>query len=197
MNVHQIDDIADYVRYIQKSDREADVLFKELLIGVTNFFRDPEAFEALQTETLPELLATKPDDSVLRVWVPGCATGEEAYSLAITLHECMEQAGRHFHVQVFGTDIDEEAIDVARAGLYPESILADVSPERVRRYFVKEDDGSYRVKKLIRETLVFAPQNVIKDPPFTKLDLLSCRNLLIYFGVELQQRLLPIFHYSL
>ena len=197
MNVHQIDDISDYVRYMQESDREAGILFKELLIGVTNFFRDPEAFEALQTKVMPKLLVGKPDDYSIRAWIPGCASGEEAYSVAIVLHECMEQIGRHFHIQIFGTDIDETAIDVARAGLYPESILADVGPERIKRYFIKEEDGQYRVKKLIREMLVFAPQNVIKDPPFTKLDLLCCRNLLIYLGAELQRRLLPIFHYSL
>ena len=197
MNVHQIDDIADYVRYLQESDREAGILFKELLIGVTNFFRDPEAFQILQTKALPKLLAEKPNDYAVRVWVPGCASGEEAYSVAIVLHECMQQIGRHFHVQIFGTDIDEDAIAIARAGLYPESILVDVGSERIKRYFTREEDGQYRVKKLIREMLVFAPQNVIKDPPFTKLDLLCCRNLLIYLGAELQHKLLPIFHYSL
>ena len=197
MNVHQIDDIADYVRYLQGSEREVGILFKELLIGVTNFFRDPEAFEALQKRTLPKLLADKPDDYAVRAWVPGCASGEEAYSVAILLHECMEQIGKHFHIQIFGTDIDEDAINVARAGVYPESIVVDVGPERLKRFFVKEEDGQYRVKKMIRETLVFAPQNVIKDPPFTKLDLLCCRNLLIYLGGELQKKLLPVFHYSL
>jgi two-component system CheB/CheR fusion protein len=197
MNVHQIDDITDYVRYLQESDREAGILFKELLIGVTNFFRDPEAFEILQSKIIPQLLAGKPEDYAIRVWVPGCASGDEAYSIAILLHECMEQIGRHFHVQIFGTDIDDDAINAARAGLFPESIEVDVGPERIKRYFIKEADGQYRVKKLIREMLVFAPQNVIKDPPFTKLDLLCCRNLLIYLGTELQRRLLPIFHYSL
>jgi two-component system CheB/CheR fusion protein len=197
MNVHQIDDISEYGRYLRESDREAGILFKELLIGVTNFFRDPEAFATLKATTLPPLLAGKPDDYSVRVWVPGCASGEEAYSLAIVLHECMAQIGRHFHVQIFGTDIDEDAITVARAGLYPESIRADVGPERLERYFTRAEDGQYQVKKLIRETLVFAPQSVIKDPPFTKLDLLSCRNLLIYLGTELQRKLLPIFHYCL
>lgn len=197
MNVHQIDDIAEYVRYLQESDREVSVLFKELLIGVTNFFRDREAFDALRDRVLPKLLAEKPNEYAIRVWVPGCASGEEAYSAAIVLHECMERMGRHFHVQVFATDIDEDAIDVARGGVYPESIAVDVEPERLKRYFSKEDDGQYRVRKLIREMLVFAPQNVIKDPPFTKLDLLCCRNLLIYMDGELQKKLLPVFHYSL
>jgi len=197
MNVHQIENINDYVRYLQESDREVNILFTELLIGVTNFFRDPEAFETLKTSAFPRLLAGKPDDYTVRVWVPGCATGEEAYSLAIVLQECMEQLGRRFHTQIFGTDIDEQAINTARAGLYPESIAVDVSPERLKRFFRKQEDGRYQIKKAIREMLVFAPQNVIKDPPFTKLDLLSCRNLLIYLGPELQKKLLPMFHYSL
>lgn len=197
MNVHQIDDISDYVRYLQESDREVGILFKELLIGVTNFFRDAEAFDTLETKALPKLLADRPDDYAVRVWVPGCASGEEAYSVAIVLHECMERIGRHFHIQVFGTDIDEDAINVARAGRYPESIVVDVGPQRIKRYFAKEGDGQYRVKKMIREMLVFASQNVVKDPPFTKLDLLCCRNLLIYLGTELQRKLLPVFHYSL
>jgi len=197
MNAHQIDDISDYVRCLQESDHEAGILFKELLIGVTNFFRDPEAFQTLQTKTLPKLLAGKPDDCAVRVWVAGCASGEEAYSVAMVLHEYMEQIGRHFHVQVFGTDIDGDAIAVARAGLYPESIMVDVGSERIKRHFTQEGDGQYRVKRPIREMLVFAPHNVINDPPFTKLDLLCCRNLLIYMETELQRKLLPIFHYSL
>jgi two-component system CheB/CheR fusion protein len=197
MNVHQIDEISDYVRYLQESDSEVHILFKELLIGVTSFFRDPDAYTILQNEALPKLLAEKPDDSAVRVWVPGCATGEEAYSVAIVLHQCMEKIGRHFHVQIFGTDIDEDAIAVARNGVYPESIFGDVGAERIARYFTEEEDGRYRVKKLIRETLVFAPQNVIKDPPFTKLDLLCCRNVLIYLGAELQKKVLSLFHYSL
>ncbi|MBN1590478.1 MAG: PAS domain-containing protein [Pirellulales bacterium] len=197
MNVHQIDDISDYVRYVQQSEHEADILFKELLIGVTNFFRDPEAFEVLKTDVLPKLLADKPDGYTVRVWVIGCASGEEAYSVAIVLHECLESIQRQFHAQVFATDIDKDAVDVARAGLYPESILDDVGHERIRRYFTKEDEGHYRVKKSIREMLVFASQDVIKDPPFTKLDLICCRNLLIYLRLELQQKLLPLFHYGL
>ncbi len=196
MHVHQIDKISDYVRYLQTSDREITTLFKELLIGVTNFFRDPEAFEILKSTYLPHLLKDKPDDYVLRVWVPGCSSGEEAYSIAIIFQECMDAIGRHFNVQIFGTDIDESTIAVARAGLYPQSISADVNPERLKKYFSKVE-SHYQIKKNIREMVIFAPQNVIKDPPFTKLDLLCCRNLLIYFGPELQKKLLPIFHYSL
>ena len=197
MSVHQIDDIADYARYLQKSDRETGILFKELLIGVTNFFRDAAGFEALLEKHLMKLLQEKPENYTIRVWVPGCSSGEEAYSIAIILQECMEKLKSHFRVQIFGTDIDEDSINIARTGLYPESILADVSPERLKRYFTEEKNGQYRVRKSIREMLVFATQNVIKDPPFTKLDFLSCRNLLIYLGPELQQRLLPVFHYSL
>ncbi|HIG31423.1 MAG TPA: chemotaxis protein CheR [Verrucomicrobiales bacterium] len=197
MSVHQIDDIADYVHYLQESDREIGILFKELLIGVTNFLRDPDAWEILLKDCLPKMLKSKPENYTIRVWVPGCSSGEEAYSMAIILHECMNKLKRHFNVQIFGTDIDEDAINFARSGLYPGSIVADIGAGRLKRYFTKEDDGQFRIKKLIREMLVFAPQNVIKDPPFTKLDLISCRNLLIYLGQDLQKRLLPIFHYSL
>lgn len=197
MNVHQLDDIDEYVRYLRESDREAAILVKELLINVTSFFRDSEAFAYLKSTALPELLAAKRADGPVRVWVNGCATGEEAYSIAILLHECMEKIDKHFTIQVFGTDADPHSIQTARTGVYSRNISDNVSPERLERYFLQLDDGRYRIGKMIREMLVFAPQNVIKDPPFTKLDLLCCRNLLIYFQPELQKRLLPVFHYSL
>ncbi len=196
MHVHQIDDINHYVLHLQKSESEIHVLFKDLLIGVTSFFRDPEAFENLKTLFLGPFLSDKPEAYTVRCWVAGCSTGEEAYSIAILLQESMEALNRHFDVQIFGTDIDGDAINTARTGLYPLSISGDVNPERLKRFFIRED-GCFRVKKSIREMLVFAPQNLIKDPPFTKLDLLSCRNLLIYLGPELQKKLLPMFHYSL
>jgi two-component system CheB/CheR fusion protein len=196
MHVHQIDNIMDYVRYLQTSNREISTLFMELLIGVTNFFRDPKAFEILKSIYLPELLQNKPDDSVIRVWVPGCSSGEEAYSVAIILQECMADLGRHLNVQIFGTDLDETSIAVARAGRFPQSISADVNPERLQRFFHKEE-SHYQIKKSIREMVIFAPQNITKDPPFTNLDLLCCRNLLIYFSAKLQKQLLPIFYYSL
>ncbi len=196
MNLHHIEDITDYLRYLQESEREANILFKELLIGVTNFFRDPEAFKALRN-LLSSLLESKPDNDTLRVWVAGCSSGEEAYSIAILLLECMDERQCRLNVQIFATDIDQDAIALARAGLYPSSIRADVGPERLQRHFIKEDDDQYRINKSIREMLVFAQQNIIKDPPFTKLDLLVCRNLLIYLGPELQSKLMPIFHYSL
>jgi two-component system CheB/CheR fusion protein len=196
MNVHQIETLANYVRYLQANPDEIERLFKELLIGVTSFFRDPEAFEVLAKRILPPLLAERPVKDPIRVWIPGCASGEEAYSLAIILRECMDELNRHFDVQVFGTDIDPAAIATARAGVYPGSIALDVSPHRLQRFFVKENEH-YRIKKDIRDMLVFAVQNVIKDPPFTKMDLLCCRNLLIYLDSGLQQKLLPLFHYSL
>ena len=196
MHVHQIDDIKYYVKYLQKSEHEVHVLFKDLLIGVTSFFRDPKAFDLLKDNFLQNILNDKPEDYTFRVWTAGCSTGEEAYSLAIILQECLEKLNRHIKIQIFATDIDEDAIITARAALYPLSTSTDVSPERLKRFFTKEENH-FRVKKSIREMLVFAPQNIIKDPPFTKLDMLSCRNLLIYLGPELQKKLLPMFHYSL
>jgi two-component system, chemotaxis family, CheB/CheR fusion protein len=195
MNLHQLKSPVAYVRYLQDNPHEIDILFKELLIGVTSFFRDAEAFESLKT-TLTELLKSRPDNYTLRVWVPGCASGEEVYSLAIVLRECMESLKRRFEVQIFGTDLDSEAIDVARNGQYPDGIAVDVPPKRVVRDFVREG-GTYRIRREIREMTVFAVQNVIKDAPFTKLDLVSCRNLLIYLNADVQKRLLPVFHYSL
>ncbi len=196
MYVHQIDTIDQYVGYLQESEREVVILFKELLIGVTSFFRDGETFRLLKEKYLLNLLQHKPDGYDFRIWVPGCSSGEEVYSLAIIVKECLENLGRNINVQLFGTDLDEEAIRVARAGIYPDSISIDVSPERLERFFNKVN-GHYQIKKNIRAMAVFAEQNVIKDPPFTKLDMLSCRNLMIYFGPELQEKLLPTFHYSL
>ena len=193
---NDIDDIDLYVRHLKEHPAELQSLFKELLINVTSFFRDPEAFAALKREALPLLLADRPDGAAVRVWVAGVATGEEAYSLAMLLREVMDETHCDGKVQIYGTDIDDDAIAIARAGLYPSNIAQDVSPERLRRFFVKEETG-YRVKKEIREMVVFAIQNVIKDPPFTRLDLLSCRNLMIYLEPELQDRLLPAFHYAL
>jgi two-component system CheB/CheR fusion protein len=195
MNLHQIKRPNEYVRHLQENPHEIDILFKERLIGVTSFFRDPDAWEALHPH-LDHLIASRPENHVLRVWVPGCATGEEAFTMAILLRESMDRVERHLDAQIFGTDLDGEAIESARTGRYPDGIAVDVSPKRLERYFLR-DDGAYRVRKEIREMVVFAPQNVIKDPPFTKLDVLSCRNLLIYRSAELQKRLLPVFHYAL
>jgi len=196
MHVHQIDNIDHYIRYLQGSANETKILFNEFLIGVTNFFRDPQAFESLAS-ALTGMLKDKPEDYTIRVWVTGCSSGEEAYSIAMLLIECMDLLERHFFVKIFATDIDEQAITVARRGLYPANISEDMSAERLERFFNKEEDGQYQLKKSVRQMLIFAPQNLIKDPPFTKLDLLCCRNLLIYLDPELQQKLLPLFHYSL
>src|SRR6187402_2996751 len=195
MAVHQVEQLDQYLRYLQETPAEIDALFRDLLIGVTNFFRDKEAFEALEQQ-LAVVLAAKPADSPLRVWTAGCSTGEEAYSLAILLREQMDALKKTFKVQVFATDIDARAIDTARAGMYPASIATDVSPERLARFFSTEDSG-YRIHKNIRDLLVFSEHDVIKDPPFSKLDLVSCRNLLIYMGPELQRKLIPLFHYAL
>ena len=196
MALHQIAEPEVYARYLVEYPGEIKLLFKDMLIGVTSFFRDPEAFEALKDRVIPKLLEQRPPDQPIRVWVPGCATGEEAYSLAMLFRESFEEHGPHRRVNLFATDIDEDAIAVARAGTYLQNIAADVSHERLQRFFVKEDNG-YRISQEIRESVVFAVQNVIKDAPFTRLDLLSCRNLLIYLGAELQNQVVPLFHYSL
>ena len=198
MAIHQISDIAAYVRYLQENAVEVELLFKELLIGVTSFFRDASAWTQLCDKALTDMIAGRTKEGVLRSWVPGCSTGEEAYSLAIVFRELIAKLDFRFPVtlQIFATDLDAEAIDKARQGLYPLNIAADVSPERLATYFDQEDTH-YRVGKKIREMVVFAAQNVIGDPPFTKMDLVCCRNLLIYLETELQQKLLATFHYSL
>jgi len=196
MGVHTIDTIDAYARYLQENPAESQILFKELLINVTSFFRDPEAFEVLGREVIPRLFENKPEQYVFRVWVAGCATGEEAYSIAILFREYMDMTRQEFRVQIYSTDLDEEEIAVARAGFYPPNIAADITPERLQRFFTHEDNG-FRIKKEIREMVIFAVQNVIKDPPFTRIDLISCRNLLIYLEAELQNHIIPAFHYAL
>ncbi len=198
MAVHQIDSMDSYVKYLQQTPAEVQALFNDVLIGVTNFFRDPEAFAALQAQVIPKLFEGKSAGSAVRVWSAGCSTGEEAYSIAILLQEQMELLKTSFKLQIFATDIDSRAIAIARAGIYPASIAADIPGERLARFFTLEPDGSaYRVHKGIRDLLVFSEQDVIKDPPFSKLDLISCRNLLIYLGADLQKRLISLFHYAL
>jgi two-component system CheB/CheR fusion protein len=198
MGIHQLGKMATYVRYLQENPQELDLLFKELLIGVTNYFRDSAAWELLRGQAIPTLLANREAGHALRAWVPACSTGEEAYSLAIVFKEAVERAEprKNFALQIFATDLDRDAIDKARQGLFPQNIAADVSPERLARFFSHEDRG-YRVRKEIRDMVIFAPQNLVMDPPFTKLDILSCRNLLIYLAPEVQQKLIPLFHYSL
>jgi two-component system CheB/CheR fusion protein len=198
MAVHQIVDLGGYVRFLQKTPVEVEALFRDLLIGVTNFFRDPEAFAVLEAKVIPSLFADKPAGTAVRIWICGCSTGEEAYSIAILLQEQMDRLKRHYILQIFATDIDNRAIYQARSGLYPASISADISPERLERFFTPEADGSvFRINKVIRDLLVFSEQDVIKDPPFSKLDLISCRNLLIYMNSDLQKKIIPLFHYAL
>lgn len=198
MAIHQLARIDGYVRYLRENPQEVELLFRELLIGVTSFFRDPAAWVSLQEQALPELLAANPDGNPLRAWVAGCSTGEEAYSLAMVFREAVECLAPEHRptLQIFATDLDPDAIARARQGVYPPNVASDVSAKRLKRFFV-EDDNGYRVGKEIREMVVFAPQNAIMDPPFTRLDILTCRNLLIYLGPELQKKLLPLFHYSL
>src|SRR5450759_4797588 len=198
MGVHKIDKISSYVLFLQENPKEMDFLFKELMIGVTNFFRDVAVWGKLKDTYLPDIIENLPSNSVLRAWVPGCSTGEEAYSLGIVFKEALEEANPHggISLQIFATDLDTAAISVARKGIYSENIIADVSPERLNRFFVKTDEG-YRLNTEIREMVVFAPHNIIMHPPFTKLDILSCRNLLIYMDPELQYKLLSLVYYSL
>jgi two-component system CheB/CheR fusion protein len=197
MAVHQVESITGYVRFLQQNSIEVEALFRDMLIGVTNFFRDPAAFKELEEKVIPELFANKPLGSTIRVWVPGCSTGEEAYSIAILLQERLDALKRNFKVNVFATDIDSTSIATARAGLYSGGIATDLTPERLARFFSTEPEGGYRIHKSIRDMLIFSEQDVIKDPPFSKLDLISCRNLLIYMGGELQKKVIPLFHYAL
>ena len=195
MVVHKLDTLERYARFLKSNPTEAQTLFEDLLINVTGFFRDADVFQALKKKVLPRIVRNRRASEAIRVWVPGCSTGEEVYSLAICLLEYLEAKGVNFPVQLFGTDISDQALDRARNGLYPDSIEADVSHQRRRRYFVRAQNG-YQISKSIRELCIFAKQNIAKDPPFSGLDLISCRNLLIYLGPTLQKRVMPVFHYA-
>ncbi len=196
MTLHGIRTEAGYAQCLADNPQEIDLLFRDLLIGVTSFFRDRSVFEHLAKTTLPGLLAGKPDGATVRAWIPGCSTGEEAYSIAIVLRECALALDRQVNLQLFATDLDRHAIEIARAGFYPEDIAAAVGPRRLERFFTREDHG-YRIGKDVRQSLVFAPHDLVADPPFTRLDFISCRNVLIYLTAPAQKRLLPLFHYSL
>lgn len=199
MAVHGLDTMSAYAAFLRENPQEIDLLFKELLIGVTSFFRDAAVWQELKDTALPALLARRAaQDRPLRAWVAGCSTGEEAYSLAMVFKEVTESLPGHGGraLQVFATDLSADAIDVARRGVYPASIASDVTPERLARFFSPREDR-FLVDKQLREMVLFAQHDVILDPPFTRLDVLSCRNLLIYFSAPLQQRLMPLFHYSL
>ncbi len=198
MAVHQLDSLEEYVRYLHHTPAEGVALLQELLIGVTRFFRDPDTFAALEEGVIPQLFDHKPAGSAIRVWSVGCSTGEEAYSLAILFQERLESLRSNYKLQVFATDLDARAIAVARAGYYPASISNEMTPERLSRYFVESpENGGYRIHKSIRDLLVFSEHDLIRDPPFSKIDLISCRNLLIYLGAELQKRIIPMFHCAL
>ena len=198
MDVHGIGNLSDYERFAQENPQELDLLFKELLIGVTSFFRDPAVWQELKDQVLPGLLAGRASGARLRAWVVGCSTGEEAYSLAIAFREmaASQLAPEASTMQIFATDLSADAIAIARSGRFSSKIADDMAPERLNRFFRKEG-GGYLIAKDIRDMVLFAPHDVILDPPFTRLDILSCRNLMIYFNAALQQRLLPLFHYAL
>jgi two-component system CheB/CheR fusion protein len=198
MGIHQLLTLDAYSTYLKENPQELDLLFKELLIGVTSFFRDPTVWEQLKREVIPALLAAHPQGKSLRAWVVPCSTGEEAYTLAMVFREVLEEvrpSGR-FTLRIFATDLDQDAVAKARQGVYPPNIVDNVMPERLDRFFIREQNN-YRINKEIREMVTFAPQNVLTDPPFTKLDILCCRNLLIYLGPQLQAKLLPLFHYAI
>src|SRR5262249_45933255 len=188
--------IEDYMAYLQKTRSEVELLSQDLLIKVTTFFRDPDSFVVLQKKVFPSLMKQKRNGEPIRIWVPGCSTGEEVYSIGITLIETLGEMAPTLQCQIFATDISEGAIEKARSGFYPENIKQDISLERLRRFFLKTAEG-YRISKPVRDMCIFAKQDLTKDPPFSKLDLISCRNVLIYMGSDLQKKILPIFHYSL
>lgn len=196
MGLQNIEDSRSYLQYLYGHKQEVELLLQEILIGVTCFFRDPEAWKFLAEHQLPELMGSLGEDQELRAWIIGCATGEEAYSLAIIVRECMERMGVDNPVQIFATDVDADAVEYARVGRYPATVADDIDPGRLERFFTRENDH-YKVKKTIREQLIFAVHNVTHDPPFTQIDLISCRNLFIYMKGGLQKKLLPLLHYSL
>ena len=198
MSVHKIEKIVSYVHFLQGNPKEVEILFKELLIGVTNFFRDAQVWEKLKEKVFPAIISHQQPGSVLRAWITGCSTGEEAYSLAIIFKEALAKANQHGgpSLQIFATDIDADVIEIARKGLFPANIAADVSPDRLNRFFISSDEG-YRIKTEIREMVVFAQHNITLHPPFTRIDILSCRNLLIYMDSELQKKLIGMFYYSI
>jgi len=196
MALHRVASVESYLELLHRTPAELENLYEDLLIHVTSFFREPESFDALKERIFPAILEAQTGDSSIRLWVPGCSSGEEAYSLAMTLHEVLGDKAETTPVQIFGTDVSQKMIDKARAGIYPESIAADIAPDRLRRFFAKLD-GGYRISKAIRELCVFARQDITRDPPFSRLDLVVCRNLLIYLGPALQRKVIEVFHYAL
>ena len=196
MQIRNVDSVEGYVELLKSDAKEPRELFKEMLIGVTHFFRDAATFEVLGREVIAKIISQKAAGDQLRIWVPGCATGEEAYSIAILVQEQLAESGKTLGVQLFATDIDTDALEIGRRAMYPEGIVEQVTPPRLERYFIRQGAG-YQVSKEIRDLCIFSPQNLIKDPPFSRLDLISCRNVLIYFQPELQKKLMPVFRYAL
>src|SRR5262245_30763048 len=196
MVLHKLTSIDQYLKLLHETPQEVHSLYQDILIHVTRFFREPESFAAITGTILPKILELQREDQPIRIWVPGCSTGEEAYSIAIVVLEFLADRNAAVPVQVFATDVSESAIEHARTGSYTEAIAADVSPERLRRFFTRVDSG-YRVTKAVRDVCIFARQDLTRDPPFSKLDVILCRNVLIYMGAELQKRLMNVFHYAL
>ena len=196
MALHRLDSLDDYLAFIRRNPKEVEALYQEMLIHVTGFFREPETFEVLQTVVLPRLLERRGRNDPIRIWLPGCSTGEEAYSLAIVMTEFFDSRAESPGIRIFATDVSERVLEVARKGVFDPGIEANISKERLRRFFVKTERG-YQINKQIRDLCVFARQNVLRDPPFSRLDLISCRNVLIYFEPAAQKKLIPFFHYAL
>jgi len=196
MMVHKIDRMAEYVKYLQANPTEINALYQDMLINVTSFFRNPKVFEALKLNVFPQIVKDHGGDANIRIWTPGCASGEETYSVAIALLEYLGDRSNHATIQVFGTDISEANISKARAGIYPENIQTDVSLDRLRRFFTRAESG-YRISKSIRDMCIFAQHNLINDPPFSQMDLICCRNLLIYLEPVLQNKIISLFHYAI
>ena len=192
MMLHQLDEMKDYVKFLRQHPKELDILFQDMLINVTSFFRDPEAFEILKKEVFPRLIEQLANEKALRIWIPACSTGEEVYSIAIALFEFLGNQVNAMHIQIFASDIDKQAIDKARQGIYSHHIDEAVGIERLARFFIKTTDG-YQICKSIRNVCVFAIQNVIQDPPFSRINLICCRNLLIYLNTSIQKRVLNTF----
>jgi two-component system, chemotaxis family, CheB/CheR fusion protein len=196
MFLRKIESLDAYLQFLRKNREEVEALFNDVLINVTGFFRDPDAFENLKKTAFPAIMSHKNSNIPIRIWVPGCSTGEEVYSLAIMLLEFLGEKAANFQVQIFATDLSESIISKARAGIYPESVAADISADRRRRFFRRIESG-FQINKNIRDMVVFAKQDLAKDPPFSKLDMISCRNVMIYMSQVLQKRILPLFHYAL
>ena len=197
MVINHVDNITKYAEFLGSHPAELQALFNDMLIGVTSFFREPGTFKILKENLFPELLKNLASKEPVRIWIPGCSTGEEAYSFAIALQEFLEEEGKgEAQVQIFGTDVNEKNIDKARQGIYPKSIETEVSENRLKRFFTSFN-GSYQIAKFIRDKCVFAKQDLTADPPFSNLSLISCRNMLIYFDSQLQERIISILHYAL